>query len=89
MICGMKTTVTRVTERGQVSIPASIREYMDLTPGTNLLWNPGQDRYTCVVTIVRKTHRKGAKAMLGYASTFRKARTTAEWMDELRDGERQ
>ena len=31
---------------------------------------------------------KGARAMLGYASTFRKPRTTAEWMDELRDGER-
>jgi hypothetical protein len=25
--------------------------------------------------------------MLGYASTFRKPRTTAEWMKELREGE--
>ena len=84
----MKTLVTKVTERGQVSIPASIRESMQMTPGTTLLWNCGPDRYTCVVTIVRKPARKGARAMLGYASTFRKPRTTAEWMDELRDGER-
>ena len=41
-----------------------------------------------IVTIVRKPSRKGAKAMLGYASTFRKPRTTAEWMAELRDGEK-
>jgi len=83
----MKTMVTKVTERGQVSIPVSIREYMQMEPGTALLWNPGQDRYTCVITIVRKPVRKGARAMLGYASTFRKPRTTAEWMDELREGE--
>ena len=55
---------------------------MQMTPGTMLLWNCGQDRYTCVIV------RKGARAMLGYASTFRKPRTTAEWMDELREGER-
>ena len=88
MIYHMKTMVTRVTERGQVSIPASIRESMQMEPGTTLLWNRGPDRYTCVVTIVHKPVRKGAMAMLGYASTFRKPRTTAEWMDELREGER-
>ncbi len=88
MMSCMKTLVTKVTERGQVSIPASIRESMRMTPGTSLLWNRGQDGYTCIITIVRKPQRKGAKAMLGYASTFRKPRTTAEWMDELREGER-
>ena len=63
MIFDMKTLVTRVTERGQVSIPASIREYMQMTPGTTLLWNRGQDRYTCVITIVRK--RPVANVMIG------------------------
>ena len=52
-----------------------------------LLWNQGQDRYTCVITIVRKPVRKGARAMLGYAATYSKPRTTAEWMKELREGE--
>ena len=67
MICYMKTMVTRVTERGQVSIPASIREYMQMEPGTTLLWNRGQNRYTCVVTIVREPQRKGARAKIGRA----------------------
>ena len=83
----MRTLVTKVTERGQVSIPAQIRECMQLTPGTNLLWNRGRNPYTCTITIVQTPQRKGAKAMLGYASTFRKPRTTAEWMKELREGE--
>lgn len=33
-----------------------------------------------IVTIVQKPKRKGARAMLGFASTFRETRTTAEWM---------
>lgn len=56
------------------------------TPVTRMT-ERGQDRYTCVVTIVRNPKRKDAKAMLGYASTFRKLRTIAEWMKELREGE--
>jgi hypothetical protein len=34
-----------------------------------------------------KTPAPGAEAMLGYASRFRKARTTQEWMTELREGD--
>ena len=83
----MKTLVTKVTERGQVSIPSSIRERLELRPGTSLLWSVGNDRYTCMITIVRKPQRKGARAMLGYAATYSKPRTTAEWMKELREGE--
>lgn len=42
----MKTMVTKVTERGQVSIPVSLREYMEIKPGMSLLWNKnkGKDR---------------------------------------------
>jgi hypothetical protein len=31
---------------------------------------------------------RGAKAMLGFAKRFRPTRSTQEWMDELREGER-
>lgn len=79
--------VTKVTERGQISIPASLREYMELKPGTSLRWDKGNDRFSCVITIVQKPQRKGARAMLGYAATFSTPRTTAEWMKELREGE--
>ena len=47
----------------------------------------GQACRECATTIVRKQQRKGAKAMLGYASTFRKPRTTTEWTAEIREGE--
>ena len=83
----MKTMVTKLTERGQVSVPAAIREQLALRPGVNLLWNIGADGTSCIVTIVQKPKRKGARAMLGYAATFRETRTTAEWMKELREGE--
>jgi AbrB family looped-hinge helix DNA binding protein len=84
----MNTLVTKVTERGQVSIPASVRAYLNLQPGMGLLWNTSSDRYSCTITIVRKHRPKGARAMLGYAATFRAPRTTAEWMKELREGEK-
>ena len=83
----MKTMVTKVTERGQISIPASVREYMDIHPGMSLLWNPGSSPRSCTVTVVQKRKRKGAMAMLGYAATFRETRTTEDWMQELRAGE--
>ena len=83
----MKTMVTKVTERGQISIPASVREYMALRPGMSLLWNTGSSPRSCTVTVVQKRKRKGARAMLGYAATFRETRTTEDWMKELREGE--
>lgn len=83
----MKTMVTKITERGQISIPAEVRERMNLRPGMALLWNTGSSPSTCTVTIVQKHKRKGAMAMLGYAATFRKTRSTEEWMKELREGE--
>lgn len=83
----MKTMVTKVTERGQISIPASVREYMSLRPGMSLLWNTGSSPRSCTVTVVQKRKRKGARAMLGFAATFSTPRTTEEWMKELREGE--
>lgn len=83
----MKTMVTKVTERGQISIPASVREYMALRPGMSLLWNTGSSPRSCTVTVVQKRKRKGAMSMLGYAATFRETRTTEDWMKELREGE--
>ena len=57
---GMKTMVTKLTERGQVSVPAAIREQLELRPGADLLWNIGADGHSCIVTIVQKPRRKGA-----------------------------
>ena len=73
-------------ERGQISIPASVREHMALRPGMSLLWNTGSP------PVLHGDGRpdaqaQGDMAMLGYAATFRETRMTEDWMKELREGE--
>ena len=82
----MKTHVTTLTERGQISIPADFRAELGLKPGDKLLWSANGDR-TLLLTTVEIPKRKGAMAMLGYAKTFRETMSTAEWMKILREGE--
>ena len=78
--------VTVVTERGQVSIPASLRRGLDLAPGRRLRWEraaPGELR----VVILADATPRGALAMRGFARRFRQTRRSDEWMRELREGE--
>ena len=85
----MDKYTTVVTERGQVSIPASIRKELGLKTGQPLVWEKISDR-ECLIKVPRKKKPVGAIAMLGFAARFRgeKGRTTAEVMAELREGER-
>ena len=85
----MNACTTVVTERGQVSIPAAIRKELDLKPGQPLVWEKLSDR-ECLVRVPRKKKPLGAKAMLGFGARFRgeKGRPTAEWMADLRAGEK-
>ena len=85
----MNKQTTVVTERGQVSIPAAIRKEMGLKPGQPLVWEKLSDR-ECLVRVPHKKKPLGAMAMLGFAARFRgeKGRSTAEWMAELRAGEK-
>jgi len=83
----MKTLVTSITERGQISIPAEIRAQLNWLPGKRLLWEIA-DGNECRLTATRQPPAKsGVWAMRGFAATFRKTRSTAEWMKELREGE--
>ncbi len=82
----MKDMVTKLTERGQISIPARIRKDMHLLPGAKLHWEEISE-YECRLVVDTSVHGKGARAMRGYAKTFRKPRRTSEWMQELREGE--
>lgn len=82
----MKTHVTTLTERGQISIPADFRAELGLKPGDKLLWSTSGDK-ALLITSYEVPKRKGAKAMLGYAKTFRETMSTAEWMKILREGE--
>ena len=82
----VKTMATTVTERGQVSIPATVRKRLNLIPGQRVTWEPISD-HECRMKVAPESPILGAKAMLGYAAKFRRVRRTSEWMDEIRQGE--
>jgi bifunctional DNA-binding transcriptional regulator/antitoxin component of YhaV-PrlF toxin-antitoxin module len=79
---------TTLGERGQTAIPARIRRESSIAPGTELLWEiAGDDELK--VTIVRPAKRAAnPQGMRGFARRFRATRRTADWMRELRAGER-
>lgn len=83
----MKTEVTRITERGQVSVPASVRKRLGLVPGRKICWEVISDQTCCVTAVESPDARLGAGAMRGFARTFRKTRATEDWMRDLRAGE--
>jgi AbrB family looped-hinge helix DNA binding protein len=78
--------ISVVTERGQTSIPAELRKELGLKQGQQLLWEWVGER-ELKLTVLADSEPKGAVAMLGFASRFRKARRTSEWMRELREGD--
>jgi hypothetical protein len=82
----VKSLVTTLTERGQASLPASLRKELGLKPGHRLRW---QKLSACEVRLIVEVGKEiaGPKAMLGFAKTFRSPRRTAEWMKDLRAGE--
>jgi bifunctional DNA-binding transcriptional regulator/antitoxin component of YhaV-PrlF toxin-antitoxin module len=82
----MRSLVTTLTERGQAFLPTSLREELGLKPGHRLRW---QKLSSWEVRLLIKSGQPiaGAKAMLGFAKTFRSTRRTAEWMKDLRAGE--
>jgi bifunctional DNA-binding transcriptional regulator/antitoxin component of YhaV-PrlF toxin-antitoxin module len=79
--------ITVVTERGQVSIPARLRNALSLSKGKKLLWQKVSD-HELRVTIVEEGRPVGAQAMRGFARRFRpRPRRTSDWMAQLREGE--
>ena len=84
----MGKEITTLTERGQVSVPASLRKRLHLHAGQQLVWEMISD-HECRVLVIDDNEPIGAKKMLGFARRFRKkARSTQDWMKELREGER-
>jgi bifunctional DNA-binding transcriptional regulator/antitoxin component of YhaV-PrlF toxin-antitoxin module len=79
--------ITVVTERGQVSIPARLRNALSLSKGKKLLWQKVSD-HELRVTIVEEGRPVGAQAMRGFTRRFRpRPRRTSDWMAQLREGE--
>jgi AbrB family looped-hinge helix DNA binding protein len=83
----MDPCISKLTERGQVSFPAVIRRQLRLKPGQRLRWEAVSANEVRV--IVEPEERVNLEKALGYGARLRggAARTTAEWMRELREGE--
>ena len=78
--------LTTLTERGQVSMPSSLRREMGLRPGQPLLWKRVSDREVRV-TVPGKGE---IRSMRGFMKKFHRPAlpsTTAEWLKLLREGE--
>jgi AbrB family looped-hinge helix DNA binding protein len=83
---GMSTST--LTERGQISVPASLRKAMGLRPGQRLRWERVSEREIRVA--VESGPAPGPMSVLGYARKLRPGpiRPTSDWMRELREADR-
>ena len=82
----MDILITTLTERGQTSVPATIRKHLGLRPGSQLRWQEVSD-HECRLIIDDGADLPDPMAMIGYARQFRETRRTEDWMRELREGE--
>ncbi len=75
-----------LTERGQISLPASLRRALHLRPGQKLRFEAVSDHEFRVFTPQEKA--PGPLSVLGYARRLGSSpRRTKAWMKELREGE--
>jgi bifunctional DNA-binding transcriptional regulator/antitoxin component of YhaV-PrlF toxin-antitoxin module len=83
----MKSLVCRLTERGQVSFPASLRRQMKLQPGQRLRWEAVSANEVRI--FVEPDDKPDPERALGYGARVRGGppRRTTEWLRELREGE--
>lgn len=83
----MKANICTLTERGQVSVPVSIRGELRLQAGQRLHWERISS-HECRV-VIEQEHQEGPIAALGFGARLRgrKGKRTSEWMRELRAGE--
>jgi AbrB family looped-hinge helix DNA binding protein len=73
---------TRITEKGQATIPKALREKYDLEPGDEVVWIDTDDGI-----VVRKRTRTGARGALlpEEISAEERAAVAAELSERLRD----
>lgn len=81
------TMITRLTERGQISLPVEIRNGLGIAAGCRLAWDFDTETKTVSVSPVQDRPVGGARAALGFASRFRALRDSSDaWLDEIEKG---
>ena len=71
--------VSRMTERGQTSVPSEIRNALHIVAGQRLLWRFNPKTGEIRVQAPPKT-AEGAAAALGFCGRFRRLRKTEDWI---------
>ena len=69
---------TKVSDRGQVSVPSDIRAALGIGPGTVLEWDLSTDG-SARVSVLRQCLAKDAVSLVGFVRKYRKPRRTDEW----------
>jgi AbrB family looped-hinge helix DNA binding protein len=83
----MKEAITKLTERGQVSMPSSIRKKLGLLPGHKIIWKYISENEVRI--ILREFNPKPRGSMRGAMKKIQLGEpgATADWMRVLREGE--
>jgi AbrB family looped-hinge helix DNA binding protein len=79
---------TTITERGQISIPSALRRELHLKAGQTVLWEKVSDTECRLLIQSKQAIKANPAAAIGFAQRQGlQARTTADWMNSLREGE--
>ena len=73
---------SKISVRGQVSVPVDICRALGVQPGDSLCWSINPENTMAQVTRIQPAPPDGAKAMLGFAKTFRKPLPSTTWYAE-------
>jgi antitoxin PrlF len=81
----MQTIQTKITSQGQVSVPAAVRHFLHLTPGSVLEWSQDGDR----VLVHRATRHSTAEVHQALFGAAGAVGTPAKTLAELKQGVRE
>lgn len=81
----MQKVQTKLTSQGQVSVPAAVRKFLHLTPGSVLVWSQEGDR----VFVERAARHSTAEVHRALFADGAPDGTPARTLDELKQGIRQ
>lgn len=74
-------THTKLTSQGQVSVPASVRRALGLTPGSALEWVEEHGRI-----VVKRATRHSSQDVHGVLFSDARSRPKSKSLDELKQG---
>lgn len=78
----MQKVQTKLTSQGQVSVPAAVRNFLHLTPGSVLVWSQEGDR----IVVERATRHSTAEVHQALFAGGAPVGVPATTLDELKQG---